>query len=364
MKVSIGSKIVLGPWGGGNLFAINLTNYLLDKGHEVIYNLTDSDIDLILLTDPRSRRESSSTFNHYDIEQYKKYVNPNVKVVQRINECDERKNTNNINDFYLNATKVADHVVFVSSWLREIYTKIGLEESKSSVILAGANPDIFNTQGFSKWDSLEPLKIVTHHWSSHENKGFDVYQEINDLISEDRWKNKIEFTYIGNMNNNFVFNNSKIITPLAGKDLASELKKNHVYVTASINEPSGNHHIEAAQCGLPIIFKNSGGIPEYCQGFGISFDESFENALNEMYSNYQLYHKKLKKYPFNSLKMCQDFLNLFVNLTEDSQKGNPRVFYFMKHYTIFKNKYISIIRNYSMANLKNKILNLLRRKLV
>ena len=83
-----------------------------------------------------------------------------------------------------------------------------------------------------------------------------------------------------------------------------------------------------------------------------------------MYSNYQLYHKKLKKYPFNSLKMCQDFLNLFVNLTEDSQKGNPRVFYFMKHYTIFKNKYISIIRNYSMANLKNKIINLLRRKLV
>ena len=48
MKVSIGSKIVLGPWGGGNLFAINLTNYLLDKGHEVIYNLTDSDIDLII----------------------------------------------------------------------------------------------------------------------------------------------------------------------------------------------------------------------------------------------------------------------------------------------------------------------------
>ena len=25
MKVSIGSKIVQGPWGGGNLFAINLS---------------------------------------------------------------------------------------------------------------------------------------------------------------------------------------------------------------------------------------------------------------------------------------------------------------------------------------------------
>ena len=122
MKVSIGSKIVKGPWVGGNLFAINLSNYLIQKGHQVIYDLTDKDIDLILLTDPRSRRESSSTFNHKDIKQYKKYINPNSIVVQRINECDERKNTNNINKFYLNASNVANHVVFVSTWLRNIYT--------------------------------------------------------------------------------------------------------------------------------------------------------------------------------------------------------------------------------------------------
>ena len=28
MKISIGTKIKDGPWGGGNLFAINLKNYL------------------------------------------------------------------------------------------------------------------------------------------------------------------------------------------------------------------------------------------------------------------------------------------------------------------------------------------------
>ena len=95
MKISIGSKIVQGPWGGGNLFAINLSNYLKDRGHEVYYDLSIPDIDLILLTDPRSRSESSSTFNHIEIEKYKELVNPNVAVVQRINECDERKNTEN-----------------------------------------------------------------------------------------------------------------------------------------------------------------------------------------------------------------------------------------------------------------------------
>ena len=51
MKVSIGSKIVEGPWGGGNLFVKNLSNYLLELGHKVIYDLSEPDIDLILLTD-------------------------------------------------------------------------------------------------------------------------------------------------------------------------------------------------------------------------------------------------------------------------------------------------------------------------
>ena len=75
MKVSIGSKIVNGPWGGGNLFVKNLSNFLINNGHNVIYDLSDKDIDLILLTDPRSRKESSSTFNHLEINNYKKSTN-------------------------------------------------------------------------------------------------------------------------------------------------------------------------------------------------------------------------------------------------------------------------------------------------
>ena len=36
MKVSIGTNVKDGPWGGGNLFAINLTNYLVNKNHKFI----------------------------------------------------------------------------------------------------------------------------------------------------------------------------------------------------------------------------------------------------------------------------------------------------------------------------------------
>ena len=54
-------------------------------------------------------------------------------------------------------------------------------------------------------------------------------------------------------------------------ELADELKKHHIYVTASVNEPSGNHHIEAAQCGLPILYLDSGGIPNIAKAMAFLF---------------------------------------------------------------------------------------------
>ena len=40
-------------------------------------------------------------------------------------------------------------IVFVSSWLRDMYLNIGMEENKTSVILAGANNKIFNNEALS-----------------------------------------------------------------------------------------------------------------------------------------------------------------------------------------------------------------------
>ena len=38
MKVSIGSQIKEGPWGGGNAFVVNLSQFLKRNGHEVFYS--------------------------------------------------------------------------------------------------------------------------------------------------------------------------------------------------------------------------------------------------------------------------------------------------------------------------------------
>jgi len=320
MKVSIGTNLKDGPWGGGNLFAINLSNFLKDNGNKVVFDLLDDDIDIILLTEPRKTSESSA-FTHVDVNNYLKYKNNNAIVVHRINECDERKNTNNVNKYLIDVNKSADYTVFVSKWLMDLFEKQGISHQDKKVILAGADKNVFNNKNFHPWKQGDKLRIVTHHWGNNWNKGFEIYQRIDNMLTQENWKDKIHFTYIGNLPKDFKFFNATHIEPLSGKRLAKELKKNHLYVTASKNEPSGNHHIEAAQCSLPILYLKSGGIPEYCDGFGLSFDtKNFAEKLEEIMNNYEKYFNAMSQYPFSSKKMSNQYIELFYELKNDKNR--------------------------------------------
>tara|TARA_B100000902_G_scaffold351716_1_gene361885 strand:+ start:2677 stop:3720 length:1044 start_codon:yes stop_codon:yes gene_type:complete len=347
MKVSIGTNIKDGPWGGGNLFAINLRNFLISNGIEVTNKLDDDDIDIILITEPRKTSESSS-YTHVDVENYLKYINYETVVIHRINECDERKNTNYVNKYLIYANKIADETIFVSKWLKDLYLNQGLMSKINHVIYAGANREIFNRHNFNHWQKDEKIKIVTHHWGANWNKGFDTYLKLDELVGTKKWRDRIEFTYIGNIPKKLNFANTKVITPLSGNDLANEIKKNHLYITGSINEPSGNHHIESSQCGLPVLYINSGGIPEYCKGYGVEFKyENLESKLEEIIQNYDIYVQALKSYPNDSEKMSKEFLQVFENaINKKDSHLNRRVIKennnnFLKSLHLLKKKYIN-----------------------
>ncbi len=352
MKVSIGTNIKEGPWGGGNLFAVNLKKYLEGKGHTVINNLADDDIDLILITEPRKTSESSA-YTHVDVLDYLSYVNRETLVVHRFNECDERKKTNYVNKYLMNANKIADHTIFVSKWLKNLYEKQGLNRSNVSVIYAGADKNIFNNKNFQPWTQGELIKVVTHHWGSNWNKGFEIYLLLDELIGLPKWKNKISFTYIGNIPKNLEFKNTTVIKPLSGNKLAAEIKKNNLYLTGSLNEPSGNHHIEAGQCGLPILYVNSGGIPEYCNNFGTMFNNAadFEMKLLESIEAYPKTLLRMKEYPYSSDLMCNEYLELFEKMIKQKVEyiKNRRLVY---NKSLFRRLYFNKTRKRkSISNL-------------
>ncbi len=329
MKIAIGSRIVKGPWGGGNLFTISLKKYLQEKHIKVSHNLVEKDIDIILLTEPRID-SSTSTITLLEAKLYKRFVNKNVKIVHRINECDERKGTKYVNKKMADISLSSDYTVFVSYWLESLYKDFGLSNVNSKVIMSGSDLTIFNDLNKITWDKSSKLKITTHHWGNNWNKGFELYTLLDNLLGKKELKEKFSFTYIGNLPKDYNFKNSVLKHPLSGSELAEELKNFDLYITGSLNEPSGNHQIEASLCGLPVLYLDSGGIPDYQSGFGTEITyTNLEEKLKEIYENYDHYFEKNKKFPFNSESMCAEYFKLFQNLHEKQSSKKFRIYFYI-----------------------------------
>jgi hypothetical protein len=313
MKLAIGYHVQDGPWGGGNAFARSLADAAATRGDTVVYDLADPDIDLILMTDPRAHSPNIS-FGPGAILRYLTLRNPRAVVVHRINECDERKGTRRMNGLLSRANYAADHTVLIASWLKDL--AVWRNEAPHSVILNGADTRIFRPDPANDWDGTSSLKLVTHHWGGNRLKGFDIYETLDRLIDDPAWRGRLAFSYVGNLPQGVPLAHSRTVAPLSGAPLAAEIASHHVYVTGSVNEPAGMHHVEGALCGLPLLFRRSGALPEYCSDFGFGFDdaEGFVAALKRMFDEYPRLRAKMPEYANTATRMCGQYLELFDDL--------------------------------------------------
>ena len=317
MKIAVGSRPFNGPWGGGNRFAAALSEALREAKHAVVHDLSDIDIDVILLTDPRPRSPHVA-FGAGAVLRYLAMRNPRAIAVHRVNECDERKGEPFINHKLVRANYVADATVFVGHWLVDLPVWQAHLRGPWFVIHNGADARVFHPHGFQPWVGNGPLKLVTHHWGYHPMKGFDVYERLDRMLVQPEWKDRIAFTFIGNLTKGFQFQNARYVPPLDGEALATELRSHHAYVTASINEPGGNHQNEGAMCGLPLLYRESGCMPEYCAGYGVSFSgpEDFTDALSQLVARYGAFADKMGSYPNTAARMTRAWIALLAELTD------------------------------------------------
>jgi hypothetical protein len=320
MKISIGFSLVEGPWGGGNQFGWSMRRYFEERGHEVYFDLKPPDLDIIVLTEPRAEL-SSSAYTDREIRRYLTSRNPNALVVHRMNESDQRKGTRGVNDKLRRANRCADHTVFVSSSLRDLYFAEGLSCSRASLILNGADTEVFFPKSSVHDQTHDTFKLVTHHWGNSWNKGFAIYKRLDELLGSEYWGSRLDFTYIGQLPKSYKFRYATYVEPLNGQALADLIRLHDIYLTGSLNEPGGMHHIEGALCGLPLLYIDSGAIPEYAKGYGVSFVyENFEEKLEEIITNYRKWLNLMHSYPHSANKMCGEYLYLFETLVRDREE--------------------------------------------
>ena len=213
------------PYGGGNQFLAAMVNVLKSRGHDVVFHLIN-DLDVIFIMDPRPG-DIGYSIDH--VIEYKKHFS-NVKIVHRINECDQRKQTDYMDSLLIKSASHADEVIFISCWLQEYFNKRGLIKD-SHIIYNGCDTSIFTP---SVRTLSSPPSIVTHHWSDNWLKGFDIYTEIDKYLSS-KTEPPFTFTYIGRYWNGYKPVATNHIAPLHGLDLALELKKHDIYIKMCVN---------------------------------------------------------------------------------------------------------------------------------
>jgi glycosyltransferase involved in cell wall biosynthesis len=314
MKVSLGMRLKEGPWGGGNQFGRALAAYLRQQGVEVSFDLQDPELDLILLAEP-DRRLGICAYDHRHILRYLRRVNPRALVVHRINNSSEARDdaSGRFNRFRIAANLVADHTVFVSRWLHQVYVRAGFGPRPFEVILNGADPELWRAA--PKPRPQGPFSLVTHHWSDNYNRGFDIYARLDRMLADPAWRGRIRFTYVGRLPRGFTFRHARYVEPLSGRELAAEIKRHHIYLSASRNDSAPMHAIEGCLAGLPILYRDSGGLPEHCAGFGLAFTPAdFEQRLEQMLAEYDSWAARMPDYPHTSQRMCADYLDLFRRL--------------------------------------------------
>jgi glycosyltransferase involved in cell wall biosynthesis len=246
MKILINRKPIEGPWGGGNNFVKSFCSHAAQNGHAVIFGFED-DIDVILMQDPRYNELRISV---NEIAQYK-LEHPSTKIIHRINECDARKNTTDMDPLLKACSKISDISVFVSEWIKDYHLSRGWLCNKTAVCYNGVDQLLFKPN--AKLNNGK-INIVTHHWSSNFMKGFDVYEALDIFVGMNP---DFTFTYIGRENG--TFKHTRIIPPTFGKELAAELGKYDIYISGSRFDPGPNHILESLACRLPTYVHHDGG---------------------------------------------------------------------------------------------------------
>ncbi len=247
MKVHILFEFKEGPTGGGNQFLKSLKQYL--QSAEVYENDVQR-ADVVLLNSYQYIDEAAKAKLQHRDKLFIHRIDGPIRLYNK--KSDQRDFVTNIANHL-----IAEATIFQSGWSRSENHRLGLKKNRFETIITNApDPMVFNRQGKEAFSADRKTRLIAASWSPNWNKGFRVYQWLDEHLDFDKY----EMIFVGN--SPISFKNITHKLPLSSVELASELKKNDIFIFASPIEACSNSLLEALSCGLPVIAINSSSNPE------------------------------------------------------------------------------------------------------
>lgn len=247
------------PSGGGNQFLFALSAELERRGVRVERNSISGSTRACLF----------NSFN-FDFERLERFARESVRMVHRVDGPIGvyRGYDDGTDDRIAAINRLADATVFQSRYSLEKHRELGYSFADPHVVTNAVDPAIFHPRGRIPFAASRPLKVIASSWSDNPRKGGETYRWLAETLDPSRF----EFLFVGRS----APAPPNALPPVPSEQLADLLRAHDVYVAASEDDPCSNALLEALACGLPTIYRRSGGHPELVGEAGLGFDEKEE----------------------------------------------------------------------------------------
>jgi glycosyltransferase involved in cell wall biosynthesis len=258
------------PSGGGNQFVRALAGELALRGVLVEENRISGGTPRCLF----------NSFN-FDLARLRRFVRDDVRMVHRVDgPIGVYRGFDDGTDRRIAAmnAELAHATVLQSRFSLDAHRQLGIGLAEPVVIPNAPDPAIFHPAADREPAGDRRVRVVAVSWSDNPRKGADVLRALGAFVDPARY----ELTFVGRAPVGLT--GWTHVAPLASKDLAEVFRGMDCYVAASLDDPCSNALLEALACGLPALYRRSGGHPELVGEGGVGFDgpEDAAGALDRL----------------------------------------------------------------------------------
>ena len=183
--------------------------------------------------------------------------------------------------------RLADHTIFQTEYCRTSFVEhCGVTPKSWQVINNAVNPRFF----FPAHKSRKPggvLRLVAVSWSANRRKGFETLAQLSCL-------SRVEVIFAGNWCPDIEPAEVRVVGVLNSRELADLIRSCDAMVHAAWNEPCSNAIMESMACGLPIVYRDSGGNAELAKDYGVPLGDDLSATLDELMVNYAILRERLR----------------------------------------------------------------------
>jgi len=247
------------PSGGGNQFLYSLKRELECRGVTIETNVI-------------SRSTMHCLFNSYNFDERRleRFARRGVRMVHRVDGPTGvyRGIDDGTDDRIAAINRLADATIFQSRFSLDKHRELGYELADPHIIPNAVDPTIFNATGRAPFSRERPLRLVSTSWSDNPRKGGAVYRRLAETLPRERY----DMLFVGRSAEPI----PGMRPSVASDELASILRSRDVYIAASQDDPCSNAVLEALACGLPVLYRRSGGHTEIVGDAGFGWDDPDE----------------------------------------------------------------------------------------